>query len=440
MILADNIGQDWFDCYGSQENCTPQIDKLAAAGVRFEHCYVTPLCSTTRVEMYTGRYGLHTGWHTHHDAAIYGGGGLDPKREITWARALRDAGYKTAITGKWQINDLAVDVDALQQHGFDEHLVWTGHLEGEGNAEDRWKASIAPGGSRELESRYWDPIVFRNGEHLKMTGAFGPDVYVDYLVDFMTRHRDDPFVAYYAMPLVHVPTITTPLSPQKDAPEREQFAGMVRYLDHQIGRLTAALDRLSLRDDTIVVFMTDNGTSDRLKGKVRGNLAVGGLGTLREGGLDVPLIVNCPARIAQGRVSKALVDCSDIFPTLLDLAGVPIPEGLVIDGKSFASQLAVSESVPPPPRDWIFAQYASTRVVRDQRFKLYSTGELYDLTKDVNETTNLAASTSPDAVEARTRLQAVLAQLPADAKLPFSFRSSSAFKLEAERKKAAKSQ
>jgi arylsulfatase A len=213
---------------------------------------------------------------------------------------------------------------------------------------------------------------------------------------------------------------------------------MVRYLDHQIGQLAAALDRLNLRDDTIILFMTDNGTSDRLKGKVRGNQASGGLGTLREGGLDVPLIVNCPGRIAQGRSSRALVDCSDIFPTLLDLAGVPIPQGLVLDGRSFASQLAVSENVPPPPREWIFAQYASTRVVRDQRFKLYSTGELFDLADDVAEKTNLAESTDPDDVAARTRLRAVLDQLPADAKLPFSFRSSSAFKLEAERKKAAK--
>jgi arylsulfatase A-like enzyme len=438
VILADNIGRDWFDCYGAQENCTPNVDKLAAAGTRFEHFYVTPLCSTTRVEMYTGRYGLHTGWHTHHDAAIYGGGGLDPKREITWARALRDAGYKTAITGKWQINDLAVDADALKQHGFDEHLVWTGHLEGQGNAEERWKASVAPGGSRELESRYWDPIVYRNGEHMKMSGEFGPDIYVNYLVDFMSRHRDDRFVAYYAMPLVHVPTITTPLSPKEDASEREQFAGMVRYLDHQVGQLTDALDRLNLRDDTIVLFMTDNGTADRLKGKVHGNQASGGLGTLKEGGLDVPLIVNCPARIAKGCLSKALVDCSDIFPTLLDLAGVPIPDGLVIDGRSFASQLATSEHLSPPPREWIFAQYAGTRVVRDQRFKLYSTGELFDVANDVNEKTNLAKSNDSDAVAARQHLQAVLDRMPPDAKLPFPFRSSSAFKLDADRKKAAK--
>ena len=185
VVLADNVGQDWFGCYGSDEKCTPRIDRLAAEGVRFRHCYVTPLCSTTRAEFYTGRYGFRTGWHTHHDAAIYGGGGFDWNRETTWARVLRDGGYATAITGKWQINDLSVDVDALDRHGFSEHLVWTGMLEGSGDAEQRWKASIALGGNRELESRYWDPINYRNGKREQVEGRFGPDVYVDYLIDFM---------------------------------------------------------------------------------------------------------------------------------------------------------------------------------------------------------------------------------------------------------------
>ena len=433
VILADNVGQDWFDCYGSVEKCTPEIDKLAADGVRFEHCYVTPLCSTTRVEMYTGRYGFRTGWHTHHDSGIYGGGGFDPDRETTWARVLRSAGYKTAITGKWQINDLSVDVDALARHGFDEHLVWTGALVGEGNSEQRWQASIKPGGNRELESRYWSPVVYRNGEHLTLPDRFGPDVFVDYLVNFMGRQNGAPFVAYYSAPLVHIPTVPTPLSPDEKAPERAQFADMVKYLDVQIGRLVAELERLKLRDDTIILFMTDNGTAARVAGKMSGTRAVGGLGTLTEGGLDVPLIVNCPRRIAQGRVSSALVDCSDIFPTLLDLAGVRVPEGLVIDGRSFAGSLATT-ATDAPGRDWVFSQYASTRVVRDRRFKLYSTGAMFDVSIDPRETHDLATTDDAEVAAARGRLQSVLKQLPPDAKLPFSFRSSSAFQLEEFRK------
>src|SRR5688572_814100 len=93
FILGDNLGKDWFGCYGSQEQCTPQIDKLAAGGVRFAHCYMTALCSTSRAALLTGRYGFRTGWHTHHDAAIYGGGGFDWQRETTFARVLKAAGY-----------------------------------------------------------------------------------------------------------------------------------------------------------------------------------------------------------------------------------------------------------------------------------------------------------------------------------------------------------
>src|SRR5262245_61692194 len=106
IILADNIGKDWFGCYGADGGHTPNIDWLAATGVRFKHCYVTPLCSTTRVQFLTGRYGFSTGWHTHHDAGFYGGGGLVSTRERTWAGVLRDTGYATCITGKWQIDDL----------------------------------------------------------------------------------------------------------------------------------------------------------------------------------------------------------------------------------------------------------------------------------------------------------------------------------------------
>lgn len=436
FILGDNLGQDWFGCYGSDERATPHVDRLAAGGVRFEHCYTTPLCSTTRAELWTGRYGYRTGWTTHHDAAIYGGGGLDWERETTLARLLQQAGYATAITGKWQINDLYEQPDALRRHGFDEHLVWTGAIVGEGTADRRWRASLAAGEKHVLESRYWDPIVFRNGQRQELPGVFGPDVYVDYLIDFMSRHRERPFLACYATPLTHIPVVTTPGSPDASASEREQFAGMVRYLDAQVGRLVAALERLGLRDDTIVVFTTDNGTVTKLAGRAGGEPAQGGLGTLTEGGLDVPLVVNCPARVARGRVSRALVDASDFLPTLAELAGAAIPSGLALDGRSFAGQLdAAGEK--PAARQWVFTQYADVRVVRDARYKLYSTGKLFDVAADPREKQELAPGAQAEANAARRRLQAVLDGLPGDHRLPFDFRSSSAFRLREQRAKPA---
>jgi arylsulfatase A-like enzyme len=431
FILGDNLGKDWFGCYGGDGNHTPQVDKLAAGGVKFSTCYTTALCSTTRVQLYTGRYPFHTGWHTHHDAAIYGGGGFDWRRETTFMRVLQSAGYATAIAGKWQINDLYDQTDALEQHGFDEHLVWTGALAGEGLAEARWQASLKTGDEshRAFESRYWDPVIFRNGQRDEIKGRFGPDVYADYLVDFMSRNRERPFLAYYSCPLTHVPPVPTPHSLDKSASEQEQYVGMVEYIDYQVGHLIAELERLGLRENTIVIFTTDNGSSKRFTNTVGGKKAPGGLGTLSEGGLDVPLVVNCPGEVAKGRVSDALVDCSDFFPTLAELAGAKIPSGLVIDGKSFAGQLGENASTSQQ-RDWIFTQYANVRVVRDHRYKLYSTGEQYDIVADQEETKNLAGSDDKEAEASRRRLQAVLDSLPPTAELPFKARSSSAFNME----------
>jgi arylsulfatase A-like enzyme len=427
VVLIDNLGKDWFGCYGSDEGQTPNMDRLAATGVRFGHCYVTAMCSTTRAAFLTGRYGFRTGWQTHHDAAIYGGGNFDWTKEVTFARPLKAAGYATAITGKWQINDLYEQPDALRRHGFDEHLVWTGAMVGEGNAAQRFETAQR-NNVRELESRYWDPVVFRNGEHQVVKGRFGPDLYLEYLVNFMERNRERPFLAYYATPLVHVPVVPTPHSLNKNVPEREQFAGMVRYVDHQVGQLVEALERLRLREDTIVIVTTDNGTNVKLGGRVKGKIVPGGLGKMTEPGLDVPLIVNCPARVPGGRVDDRLVDCTDFFPTLLELAGAASAGDVAIDGRSIADAIT-GATAQRPRRNWIFSQYASERVVRDERFKLYASGALFDVTADFLEKKNLAASTDAGVVAARRRLQAVLDELPPDARLPFEPRSQSAFRL-----------
>jgi len=269
FVLIDNLGKDWFGCYGSDEGRTPHIDSLAAGGVRFRHCYVTPLCSTTRAALLTGRYGFRTGWKTHHDTAIYGGGYFDWERETTFARMLQGSGYATAITGKWQINDLYDQTDALERHGFDEHLLWTGALIGSGTAERRWKLSLV--NDRIFENRYWDPVVFRNRERLEFPGRYGPDLYVEYLIDFMGRHRGQPFLAVYTTPMVHVPVVRTPLAPEGELSERELFGEMVRYVDQEVGQLVAALDRLRLRENTVVIVMTDNGSPRELGGRVDGS-------------------------------------------------------------------------------------------------------------------------------------------------------------------------
>lgn len=416
LVLLDNVGQDWFGCYGSVEGQTPEIDKLAETGVRFRHCYVMPLCSTSRHVFLTGRYPFRTGWSIHHDAAIYGGGYFDWNREITFARVLRSAGYATAIAGKWQINNLFDQPDALKSHGFDEHCVFP-----EG-----------PRGHPAHTQRYWDPYILRSGRRVETQGRFGPRLFTDSLIDFMRRSRDRPFLAFYSAVLTHLPATTTPLNETEDLTEREKLAGMVRYADHCVGRLVAALDELGLSESTIVLITTDNGTPAVFGGRVRGRVFRAAAdtmveGDMKEGSIDVPLVASCPALIPGGRVSDALIDASDVFPTLVELAGAKRPEGVAIDGKSFAGVLRGDPDTPP--REWIFSQYAHKRVVRNDRYKLRSDGRFHDLLRDPLEERDLSKSSDPEISAQRERLQRVLDSFPPDAKLWFEPRSISARRL-----------
>ena len=136
--------------------------------------------------------------------------------------------------------------DALVRHGFQEYCIWP----------------EARPGHPAHKKRYWDAWILRDGERIETSGRFGPDVFVDYAIDFMKRHRDKPFLVYYSAILTHIPVTTTPLSPDKSASPREKFAGMVRYADHLVGRLVAALDEQGLRENTLVFIAADNGTDN----------------------------------------------------------------------------------------------------------------------------------------------------------------------------------
>ncbi len=431
FILLDNVGKDWLRCYGSQENQTPNIDQLCYSGMKFRNFYVTPVCSTTRTMLLTGRYPFRTGWHTHHDTAIYGGGFLDWNREITFARVLRDAGYKTCISGKWQINDLfdPQQVDALTQHGFQEHCIWP----------------EAKPGLPAHKKRYWDAYIIQDGNKIDAKGKFGPDVFTDYSIDFIKRNRDRPFLLYQSAILTHIPVTTTPLNPDENGTTREKFAGMLRYADHLIGRIVQALDENGIRDNTLVFIATDNGTDTgtdqgmehSLGGRRHGRVSDEGIYSLTERGINMPLIVNCPAWIKTGCESDALLNAADVLPTLADLAGADLPDDVVIDGNSFASVLRDNRD-DSWTRPWTFTQYAESRIVRDDRFKLYSSGEYFDLAADPLEKMNLSAATVPLAqtsqdtelaVSAKAQLQSVLDSLPENSQWPWPFRSISARKM-----------
>lgn len=425
FIMADDLGPEWLSCYGS-EHRTPNIDRLAAGGLRFERCWATPLCTPTRHELLTGRYPFRTGWTVHHDTPRWGVQYFDWRREITFARVLREAGYATAIAGKWQINDFRTHPDALQQHGFDEHCVWPG-----------FESDNPP-----AAERYFDPFVQTNGRRETRKGEFGPDIFANFIIDFMTRHKEGPFLAYYPMVLTHTPFTHTPANQGQDLKGAALHPGMVDHVDGNVGRLLAALDRLGIREHTLVIFTCDNGTVSGVKGRmtldtsspaprasgeagvaaphdvsrVDGLVVNGGKGTLRETGIRVPLIVSWPQHPGGGAMKTELVDFSDFFPTLVELAGGKPPEGVTIDGRSFAGLLKGDAGYRP--REWIYSQLGTGRVVCDGRYKLYDSGRFFDVRNDLLEEHELQEADGP-AGEARRRLKSVLGAIPPDAKLPF---------------------
>lgn len=446
VVLLDNLGQEWLGCYGSEEGRTPNIDRLAREGVRAEHCYTPPVCGPSRIVLLTGRYPFRTGYTLHHDAGLYGGGGLDPVRDRIFAHVLHEAGYVTGIFGKWQINDLYAEPDALARHGFDEHVVWPDAVDPawmDDARRQRFQRAIAECDVattqqfiQHSESRYWDPVVIRNGSREVLTGQYGPDVFQAAAVDFLRRHKDRPFLLYCPMVLTHgqwfkQPAVPTPLNRDPNRAQQAIFGEMVQYADRLVGELVGELERLDLRRRTILIVATDNGTESSISARRSGRVVQGGLYALTEAGSDVGLLFNAPGLIAPGRTIP-LADFSDIFPTVCQFAGVPLPAERAFDGQSLAPYLRGQAAAPP--RQWIFNQYHTRRVVRDTRYKLYSTGELYDAQQDPDETTNLAASSDAQVVAARQRLAEVLASLPSDSPPPFKLRSQSAFKLESEGK------
>lgn len=401
FILADDLGKEWLSCYGS-EHKTPNIDRLASGGLRFENTWATPLCTPTRVLFMTGRYALRTGWTIHYDSPRWGNVWFDWNREVAFPRRLKAAGYVTAMAGKWQVNDLRAQPDALNRHGFDEYCAWPGFENGN-----------PPAGER-----YFNPFVQENGKRGTRTGQFGPDVFRNFIIDFMGRHKDRPFLAYYAMVLTHTPFTKTPHNLDTTARGTALFPGMVDYCDYEVGCLVKALEDLKIRDRTLVIFTTDNGTVSGVKCRAHGRLVDGGKAGTSERGICVPFIASWPGRVPEGKVGYELVDFSDFYPTLLNLAGATPPAGVEIDGKSFANTL-LGRPEPQPRREWIYSRLGPKQVLRDERFKLTKDGRLYDLQADPWEEHDLAGSENPDAARARNKLSSVFRSMPKGEELPF---------------------
>ncbi len=393
LILADDVGSEVLECYGGESYSTPQIDKLAEQGMRFVHAYVMPVCHPTRICLFSGQYPFRMGspdW-----------GSYPPSAEAnTIAQVLKRAGYATAVAGKWQIALLGEDLLHPNRLGFDEYCLFGWH---EG-------------------PRYYEPWIWQNGvKREDVREKYGPDVYCDFLIDFIQRERDQPFFAYYTMALCHAVTNDldkpVPVGPNG---RYQTFAEMVSAMDDRVGRIVNAVDEAGLRDSTLVIFLTDNGSPAKNIDGVdnhgeliyqpiasirNGRVIPGGKGQLTDAGTRVPLIVRWPNRVPADSTCDDLVDVSDLLPTLAELADSPLPEQVTLDGRSFAQRI-LGEGAGK--REWVFAEHKGNAFVKDRQWKLYSDGRLYNVEDDPFEHNSLSTSKPPP-----KHLQKALKQLHA---------------------------
>lgn len=380
FILADDYGIGEVGCYGADNYKTPNIDALARSGTRYTHGYTISLCGPSRAMILTGRYGFRTGG-SNQDAV----GQISPKKEKLIPSVLKPAGYVTTMIGKWsQFSQQPSDF------GFDDYLRYAGSG-AYWNTQEKVKTYVVNGETRPL----------RDKEYM-------PDLMHRHLIDFITKHRDRPFYAHYSLSHTHGDILPTPDS----APDsKDHYADNVVYMDKLVGKLMAELDRLKLRDKTLVIFFGDNGTANPRadRATIGGRPLAGAKGSMLDGGGRVPLIVSWPGVTPAGKVSADLVDSSDFLPTFAALAGAKLPANTVIDGRSFAAQVRGEKGEPRP---WIFNQLARSWYVREADWKLNQAGELFDMSDAPFAEKLVAADTkNAAAVAARQRLQTALDQL-----------------------------
>ncbi|MBD3265663.1 sulfatase-like hydrolase/transferase [bacterium] len=419
LIMADDLGYECIGANGCAEYNTPHLDRLAETGARFTNCHVNPLCTPTRVAIMTGRYNFRNYTRFGHLQA----------GEKTFAHMLKKAGYATCAVGKWQLGNGTAQDQSPRMAGFDEYCLWNVTI-------DEMKAKNERFADANLI--YWDREKATPAFN-QFKGEYGPKICKDYLVDFMTQsaREEKPFFAYFPMILTHWPFKPTPNSPAWEKGKRHQedghyFKDMVEYMDTLIGDIVTQLDRLGVRENTLFMFVGDNGTHKSIQTTMKdGSLVTGAKSFLTDEGTHVPFIANMPGAIPKQQIIEDLVDPTDFMATMADCAQVALPkppQNGKLDGVSFWPQL---QGKPGNPRDWILIEYFEDRkifkgqegrFVRDRRWKLYDSGhsslggeafykagQLYDMKNDPAEK-NPVGSNAGDrgAQAARERLGRVL--------------------------------
>ncbi len=359
LIMADDMGYEALSVNGSESCKTPNLDKLAAGGIRFTNCFANPLCTPSRAKIMTGQYNVRN----------YVKFGLLDRGQTTFAHQLKTAGYTTCIAGKWQ---LGKEKDAPQHFGFDRSCLWqhtrTGRSKQNGKNYDR---------------RFVNPMLEINGEEKEyLNGEYAPKLCTDFICNFIDQNKTNPFLVYYPMILTHCPFDPTPDSSDWDPkrlgsttykgdlkdPQRH-FRDMAAYADKMVGQIVEQLEESGVRDNTLLIFTGDNGTDKPIVTPWNGTKVVGGKGTMTDMGTRVPMIANWPAGISNaGRVADDLIEFVDVMPTLCEVTGAKLPADYPGDGTSIAP--IMEKEIGTRVKDWIYIWYRGNVMVRDKQYSL----------------------------------------------------------------------
>ena len=370
LIMADDLGYEALGINGADEYNTPVLDSLALNGINFNHAYSQPLCTPTRVKIMTGKPN-----YVNYEFFTY----LNPNQK-TFGNLFQENGYITALAGKWQLNGVQYDLDNNQdlnrphKFGFDQYCLW-------------WL--------RERGDRFANPNIVQNGEKLKKDiNDYGPDIFTDFIVDFIDKNKDDPFFIYYPMALVHDPFLPTPDSDDwTDLEKRNKgnkpiyFSDMLTYMDKIVGRISNALDKNKL-DNTILIFIGDNGTDTKVVTLNKGTEIRGAKGSTIKYASNVPMIVNWKSQIKKGFESDAMIDFTDFYATFEDILNTESKKSY---GKSILPLITNNDY---SERDVLITYYdpiwgtgglGRGVYAQNKEFKLYKNGNFFNFSNDLYE-------------------------------------------------------
>jgi arylsulfatase A len=390
LINCDDLGYGDLGCYGSGANDTPALDAMAQEGLRFTDFYMaSPVCSPSRGALLTGCYPPRIGFGSFDGLPVLFPGqavGL-PGEEVTVARVLADAGYRTLMVGKWHCGDQPEFLPT--NHGFEEYfgLPYSndmGRQAGTPTDGDGHQPGYPP-----LPLLDGDEVIEQQPDQASLTGR-----YVAEVVRFLRRHRNEQFFVYLAHLYVHLPIYVQERF--STASRNGPYGAAVASIDWATELVLHELASLGLDERTLVVFTSDNGS--RAAGEGGTNAPLRGVkGTTWEGGMRVPAIARWPGTITAGGTCGELVTSMDLFPTFAGLADAPVPGDRSIDGRDIAA-LLVDPTGRSPHESFAYYRMEDLQAVRAGRWKLHvarggaACRELYDLVDDPGETTDRSAA------------------------------------------------